>query len=119
MTAFGYAVIGLLLGIYMAGSKNHGQLVTHANIMLLGFVASFIYGVCYKLWLSNTSGKLVGLQYYYHQVGAAALIISLFLMYGGFASERVLGPILGISSLLFFAGLVLIKVMFIKNKGVV
>ena len=53
LTAFGYAILGLALGIYMAASKNHGQHVTHAHIMLIGFLLSFIYGLCHKLWLNN------------------------------------------------------------------
>lgn len=49
LTAFGYAILGLALGIHMAASKDHGQFVTHAHIMLVGFVLSFIYGLCHKL----------------------------------------------------------------------
>ena len=44
-TALGYAIIGMMLGIYMAASKDHGHMVTHAHIMMIGFVVSFIYGL--------------------------------------------------------------------------
>ena len=44
LTGLGYALLGLLLGIHMAATKNHGQLVTHAHIMLLGFVVSINCG---------------------------------------------------------------------------
>ncbi len=40
ITALGYGLLGLLLGIYMAHSQNHLQHVTHAHIMLIGFVVS-------------------------------------------------------------------------------
>lgn len=113
LSAFGYLIVGLALGIYMAASKNHGQLVTHAHIMLLGFVVSFIYAVCIKLWLVN-SAKIVNLQYYIHQVGTAILLLCLFLMYGGFVSEKLLGPFLGLSSLAVFAAAVIMKVQVIK-----
>lgn len=33
-----YAVLGLLMGIYMATAKNHSLLVVHVHMMLLGFV---------------------------------------------------------------------------------
>jgi len=112
LTAFGYAIIGLALGIYMAGSHNHKQMVTHAHIMLVGFVLSFIYGLCHKLWLDNTTSKLAVAQYYLHQAGSLALLFGLFLLYGGFVDPAAIDPILGIASIVVFAGVVLMKVLF-------
>ena len=37
-----YAAIGMALGIYMAASHNHGELVTHAHVLLVGFVLSLV-----------------------------------------------------------------------------
>lgn len=115
LTALGYALIGLILGIYMAASKNHGQLVTHAHIMLLGFVVSFIYALCHKLWLTNTNSTLVSLQYFLHQIGTFLLLISLFLLYGKYVDEKILDIVLGISSIIVLLGVVLMKVLFIKS----
>ena len=79
-TGLGFGILGLLLGIYMAASHNHGQLVTHAHIMLVGFVVSFVYGVCHKLWLGNNESGLARIQFYLHVVGAIGLTIGLFLL---------------------------------------
>lgn len=114
ISGLGYAIVGLLLGIYMASSKNHQQLVTHAHIMLLGFVVSFVYGVCHKLWLINVSSKMANIQFYIHQVGTFVLLVCLYLLYGGIVAESVLGPILGVSSMLVLVGMILMKVMIIK-----
>ncbi len=62
-----YAVLGMTLGIYMAATKNHGEYVTHAHILLAGFVVSFIYGLCHKLWLNNSTSRLAQAQFYLHQ----------------------------------------------------
>jgi len=51
--ALGYATIGTALGIHMAASQNHGELVTHAHILLIGFVLSLVYGIIHKFWLDN------------------------------------------------------------------
>lgn len=110
-----YAILGLTLGIYMAASKNHGQLVTHAHIMLLGFAVSFAYGVCHKLWLGNARGLLASIQFYAHQLGTLALVGSLFLLYGNFVADTMLGPILGVSSIVVLGGAVLMGVMFLKS----
>src|SRR5690606_11893269 len=98
ITALAYGLLGLLLGIYMAASKNHLQHVTHAHIMLIGFVVSFIYGVCYKLWLAEINNLLGKIQMITHQLGTIGIITGLFLLYGGYAPETVLGPLLGVAS---------------------
>lgn len=114
MLGLGYALLGLMLGIYMASSKNHAQLVTHAHIMLAGFVLSFVYGACHKLWLESVPNKLAWTQFLLHQTGVLVMVVCLFLLFGNFASEEILGPILGISSFLVLAGMIFMKVMFIK-----
>jgi len=115
LTGLGYAIVGLALGIFMAASKNHGQLVTHAHIMLIGFVVSFIYGLCHRLWLNNTTSKLAVTQYYVHQVGTLVILIGLFLYYGKFVSIETIDPVLAISSIAVFAGMVMMKILFIKS----
>ena len=115
LTGLGYAILGLALGIFMAASKDHGQLVTHAHIMLIGFVVSFIYGLCHKLWLNNSTSKLAVTQYYVHQVGTLVILIGLFLYYGKFVSIETIDPVLAISSIAVFTGMVMMKVLFIKS----
>ncbi|ANG64216.1 TonB-dependent receptor [Marinobacterium aestuarii] len=113
--ALAYAVLGLLLGIFMAASHDHGQLVTHAHIMLLGFVLSFIYGVMHRIWLHNSRGGLAILQFCLHQVGAIVLLVSLFLVYGKVLDPQLLEPVLALSSITVLVGLILMVVMFLKS----
>jgi peptidoglycan/LPS O-acetylase OafA/YrhL len=117
MAALGYAVIGMVLGIYMAASKNHGQFVTHAHIMLLGFVVSFIYGLCHKLWLNNTTSKLAVVQFYIHQAAALILVGGLFMLYGQFMEEDQIGPVLAVAAMTALLGMVLMSILFIKSKN--
>ncbi len=116
MTSLGYGIVGLVLGIYMAASKNHGHMVTHAHIMLVGLVVSFIYALCFKLWLNNSESRLAKAQYYLHQVGSLGLVIGLYLMYGNYISLETLDPILAISSIAVLISMILMKVLFIKAK---
>lgn len=115
ITALIYALLGLLLGIHMAASQNHGQLVTHAHIMLIGFVVSFIYGLCHKLWLDNDSGRLAVTQFYVHQLGAFFVFLALFLLYGGYVAPEKLEPVLAASSWAVFAGMLLMATLFIRT----
>jgi len=116
MTGFVYAIVGLILGIHMAASKNHGQMVTHAHIMLLGFVVSFLYGVTHKLWFGNVVSKLATVQYYVHQVGTLTLLTGLFLYYGRIVSIETIDPVLAIASIVVLIGLVLMTVLFFQSR---
>lgn len=113
-----YAVMGLLFGIYMAASKNHSLLVVHAHMLLVGFVVSFIYAVIHKIWLPVMSAKLAHMQFFLHQVSALGMILGLFLLYAQIASEAVLGPILGVSSVGVLLGALLMVFMVLKSKVV-
>lgn len=115
LTGLGYAIVGMALGIFMAASNDHGQMVTHAHIMLIGFVVSFIYGLCHKLWLNDSTSKLAVAQYYLHQVGTLFIVIGLFLLYGKFVPLEKIDPLLAVSSIVVLIGMVLMKVLFIKS----
>ncbi len=116
LTSFIYAILGLALGIYMAASKNHGHLVTHTHILLIGFVVSFIYGLCHKLWLDNLISKLSVTQFYVHQVGTLGAVIGLFLYYGNFVSLETIDPFLALFSITIFTGMILMTVLFIRSS---
>lgn len=116
LTGLGYAILGLALGLYMGISKQHGQLVTHAHIMLVGFVVSMVYAMMHKLWLNQAAARLARVQYYLHQIGTAGMTLGLFLLYGQFVAENIVGPILGLFSIAVFIGMILMKLMYLKSS---
>src|SRR5579863_8063768 len=93
-----FAAVGMGLGIYMAASHNHAELTTHAHILLVGFVVSFIYGMIHKLWLTNPNRALATLQFVLHQAAAITIAVGLFLLFGAFVPEEKLEPILATAS---------------------
>lgn len=115
LCALSYGLVGLLLGIYMAASHNHGQMVTHAHIMLVGFVVSFIYAVMDKVWLGEHVGLMRKIQFYFHQFGALGMVVSLFLLYGGFLHGSVIGPFAAIFSMLVIVGFILMIWIYLKQ----
>jgi hypothetical protein len=102
------------LGLYMAASQNHGELVTHAHILLVGFVLSLIYGIIHKLWLDKPNLAVANFQFALHQAAAAAVSVGLFLLYGGIVPESTLGPILGIASAGVLLGTLLMLYMVMR-----
>src|SRR5262245_30126884 len=111
LCGFVYAILGMGLGNYMGATHHHEQFVTHAHILLVGFVVSVIYGVVHKLWLPDANKKLAAVQFYLHQIAALAMFVALFLLFGQMAPEATVGPVLGLSSIGVLLAAVLMLVM--------
>ena len=110
-----FAALGMGLGIFMAASHNHGELATHAHILLIGFVVSFIYGMIHKLWLINPNRALATLQLVLHQAAAITISIGLFLLYGAFVPEDKLEPILASAAVGVLLAMLLMLYMVIRS----
>ena len=116
LCALVYAVLGLSLGIYMAASHNHAEFVTHAHILLVGFVVSFIYGTIHKLWLVAPGAGISNLQFFLHQLSAITLAAGLFLLFGNMVPMPTLEPILAIASIGVLVALLLMIFMVLRFK---
>ena len=112
--ALGYVALGMGLGIYMAASGNHIQLVTHAHILLVGFVVSFIYAAIHKLWLGEQSTRLARVQFVTHQVGAVMMFSGLFLLFGGIVPEETIEKLLAPSTIIVFLAAIMMIVMVLR-----
>jgi len=113
LCSLAYAVFGIGVGIYMAASKNHTELVAHAHILLVGFLMSFVYGLIYKLWVSAEIRSIANIQFYMHQLSALVMLAGLLLFYGGLFREA-LDPILAVSSLGVFGSALLMSYLVIR-----
>lgn len=111
-----YVAVGMALGIFMAASHDHAQHVTHAHILLVGFVVSFIYAVIHKLWLGGQASRLATLQFVAHQAGTLAMVCGLFLLYGSFVPPEKIEPVLATSTIVVFAAALLMIVMALKKQ---
>ncbi len=112
-----YAAIGMGLGIMMSASHNHAQFVTHAHLMLVGFVVSLLYAIIHKLWLAGGTAGLARAQFYAHQAGAVTMIVGLYLLYGGRVSESRLEPALAGASIAVLCGALLMLLLVAKAHG--
>lgn len=109
-----YAVIGMSLGIYMAASHDHGQFVTHAHILLVGFVISFVYGSIHRLWLIQPSRVIANLQFWLHQIASPVLAVGLFILYRHAVPESALEPFLAAGAVCILVGMLLMIYMVFK-----
>lgn len=111
-----YAVAGMALGMMMAASHNHAQHVTHAHILLVGFVVSIIYAIIHKLWLADAHRRLAMIQFVLHQLAVIVMSVGLGLLYGAVMPPEKIEPFLASSSLAALIAVVLMIVMVLKTK---
>lgn len=112
-----YAVAGMTLGIYMAASQNHSELVTHAHVLLIGFVVSFLYGLIHKLWLRQPPRALASFQFVLHQAAALTVSVGLFLIYGNYVPAASAEPIPAVGSVGVLLGMLLMLYMVLKSRA--
>ena len=112
-----WAVLGMVLGIYMAASHNHAEFITHAHILLVGFVVSFVYGAIHKLWLVTPARGVATLQFLLHQVSAVVMTGGLFMMFANMALSPTLEPLLAASSFGILIGMLLMIYMVLRHRG--
>jgi len=113
-----FLVAGLSLGIYMAATDNHGELVAHAHILLIGFVVSFIYGIIHKLWLAGPNPVVARIQFVLHVAAALVLSVGLTLLYGNLVRPEQVVPILTTGSLAVLISAVLMLYMVLSVRTV-
>lgn len=106
-----YAAAGMGLGVVMGATHDHGQHVTHAHILLVGFVVSLIYAVIHKLWLAGATPRYAQAQFVVHQAGALTMFAALLLLFGGLVPPEQLDPILALASVTVLLGALLMLVM--------
>jgi hypothetical protein len=113
-----FAIAGMSLGIYMAASDNHGELVAHAHILLIGFVVSLIYGIIHKLWLASPSPVIANVQFYLHLAAAIVLSVGLTLLYGGMVPPAQLVPLLTLGSIGVLIGVLMMLYLVLTTRSV-
>ncbi|MEQ8599239.1 MAG: hypothetical protein RLP98_04875 [Devosia sp.] len=107
-TAIVFLLAGIGIGIHMSISGNHNVIGAHAHINLLGWVTSAIFGGYLALNPAKAAGLLPKLQYGVYVLGVLVMSVSLYMLLNGNPSVE---PVVAISSLVTFAGVLLFAVI--------
>jgi hypothetical protein len=99
-----YAICGILLGLDMAISHDHGQMPVHAHTMVAGWLMSGFFAFFYHLFPERAQSRLAHIHFWLTAVSGITLLISLFFMLAG---NEAVEPVTAISSIAFFAALLL------------
>ena len=73
----------MILGPSMAISKDHGEMVTHAHIMLAGWVSSALIAYFYHQFPMTGTKPIAIFHFWFQAVSSILMLGSLFLLYGG------------------------------------
>ncbi len=99
-----FLIIGIVIGMYMGGSGDHGLSVSHAHINLLCFTLSAVFALTYKTFPAMAEGVLARAHFWLHLVGAVMVNLLLFLMLVNVMTEAAMVPLAPISELLVLLG---------------
>jgi hypothetical protein len=95
-SAIVYGLLGMLLGLQMAISHDHGQRPTHAHIMVIGWVSFFLFGLFYLHYGKAVRQWLAQLHFWLAQVSMFGLMIGLWPLYSG---QTKYEPVAAVSSI--------------------
>jgi cbb3-type cytochrome oxidase subunit 1 len=98
ISAIVYGVLGMLLGLEMGITHNHGQMPTHAHILVIGWVSFFLFGLYYLQFGKVTSRALSLVHFWMAQCALIALVIGLWLIYSG---RNQYDPIAAVASIAY------------------
>jgi hypothetical protein len=102
ISAIIYGLLGMLLGLEMAISNNHGQMVTHAHIMVIGWVSFSLFGF-YYFQFGKAVSRVLSLFHFWMAEGALiGLVIGLWLMYSGRTQYEPIAAVSAITYALSF-----------------
>jgi hypothetical protein len=114
-TAIVFLLAGIAMGLHMAISGEHNVIGPHAHANLLGWVTMAIFGGYLALNPAKAESRFAYYQYLVYAIGVAVQIISLYLLYRGFAAME---PIVGVSSLVVLAGVIMFAVIIYGKEPV-
>ena len=102
-------IVGVILGITMAGSHDFQLVPVHAHVNLVGWASLALFGLTYRSYPELKSGKLAGLHLVLGASGAVLLPIGIY-----FAVVRQSETLAMVSSLLWLGAVVVFAVQTLR-----
>ncbi|WP_417470297.1 hypothetical protein [Maricaulis sp.] len=110
-----WLLIGMTLGQIMGESGDHGQLPTHAHIMLVGGVLSLAWGLLYRV-LDLPARLIAGVQTLAHHLGSVCMVVALYMLFGGIGEPASVSVFIGLGGVGVMLSTLLILLLVILAK---
>ncbi len=102
-----YGLLGMALGLHMGLSKDHGQMPTHAHIMVLGWLSFVVFAMIYHQF----SGRMIRAASIAHFVIAqVSAIVIFFALYQVYSGNESFDPVAGMASIGYLVSFVAFSV---------
>jgi heme/copper-type cytochrome/quinol oxidase subunit 1 len=108
-SAIVYGILGMVLGNIMGMTQDHGQLPTHAHLLVIGWVSFAIFGLFYHQFPARAGSLLARLHFWLGQASYIVLIVGLYLIFSG--NPEAGEPFAGIGSIAYLLSMVLFAVV--------
>lgn len=99
-----YALAGMILGLHMSITHDHGQMPVHAHTMVAGWLMSAVFAFFYHLFPIARTSVLPTVHFWLTAVSGIVLLVGLYFLMAGNTSIE---PVVAIGSLGFFAAMLL------------
>ena len=106
-----YVTLGMLFGIWMSASHDHGLASAHAHLNLVGWVTMAIFGVYYHLVPGAAQHRLATLHFVLATAGVWLLVPGIVL-----AIRRTTELLAVLGSFVTLASMLLFLVIVLKNQ---
>ncbi len=100
-----FLLVGIPIGMYMSASGNVALAPLHAHLNLLGFVLMTVFGLVYRVVPDMAESNLARVHFWLHALGAAVLLVMLFLLLSARITEAGMVPIAPIAELMILLGI--------------
>ena len=107
-----YLVVGTLLGVYMGATEKFALAPVHAHLLLLGWASLALAGIIYHLHPAAGETRLARIHFRMHNLALPVFMAALAALLSGNPGA---GPVVGIGSLVMFAGLLLFGINVLVN----
>ena len=108
-TAVIYGILGMVLGNVMAATQDHGQMPTHAHLMVIGWVSFSIFAFFYHLFPARAASLLAQIHFWFAQASFIVLIVGLYLIFdGNVEAGEKLAPV---AAMAYLASMVLFAII--------
>jgi len=105
-----WAVVGMLLGLYIGITADNKLLSIHTAILLPGFVTLAIFGMIYRLWPALKKAPLARIQFWLTVLSSAGIFVGSYLFV---TSGSIL--LVAIASIAMIVGATLMAWLFIAQ----
>ncbi|KPK04427.1 MAG: cytochrome c oxidase [Betaproteobacteria bacterium SG8_39] len=109
-----YAVLGVTLGIVMAGSHDFTFRPVHAHLNLLGWASMALFGLWYRSAPAAGETRLAKAHFWMHNIALPIQMITLAMFYSG---NTAVEPVLALASVVIGVGFVCFAINLWKHTG--